>query len=112
MSTTATAHLKAYGQTLNCKRRAWPATPQGRHKFRKDYEALIDYGIMRPMAGVFEAVGRVDTDRPVQLKRVLGGGFAVAASIGTIIGLGIMRTPGEIAAVYFAMKKFRRATPN
>ena len=32
-----------------------------------------------------------------QLKRVLGRGFGVAATIGTIIGLGILRTPGEIA---------------
>lgn len=33
------------------------------------------------------------------LKRILGGGFAIAAGVGTMIGLGIMRTPGEIAAV-------------
>ncbi len=33
-----------------------------------------------------------------QLKRVLGTGFSVAACVGYIIGLGIMRTPGEIAA--------------
>lgn len=33
------------------------------------------------------------------LKRILGSGFAIAAGIGTIIGLGIMRTPGEIVAV-------------
>jgi APA family basic amino acid/polyamine antiporter len=32
-----------------------------------------------------------------QLKRVLGRGFGIAATIGTIIGLGILRTPGEIA---------------
>lgn len=32
-----------------------------------------------------------------QLKRVLGTGFSVAACVGYIIGLGIMRTPGEIA---------------
>jgi APA family basic amino acid/polyamine antiporter len=33
------------------------------------------------------------------LKRILGAGFAIAAGVGTMIGLGIMRTPGEIAAV-------------
>ncbi len=33
------------------------------------------------------------------LKRVLGGGFAIAAGVGTIIGLGIMRNPGEIVSV-------------
>ncbi len=33
------------------------------------------------------------------LKRILGGGFAIAAGVGTMIGLGIMRTPGEIVAV-------------
>jgi APA family basic amino acid/polyamine antiporter len=33
-----------------------------------------------------------------QLKRVLGKGFSVAASVGTIVGLGILRTPGEIAS--------------
>jgi APA family basic amino acid/polyamine antiporter len=38
---------------------------------------------------------------PPQLRRVLGGGFAIAAGVGTIIGLGIMRTPGEIAAVFY-----------
>ncbi|MGK2926610.1 MAG: APC family permease [Lysobacterales bacterium] len=32
-----------------------------------------------------------------QLKRVLGRSFGIAATIGTIIGLGILRTPGEIA---------------
>ena len=31
------------------------------------------------------------------LKRVLGKGFSIAACVGTIIGLGILRTPGEIA---------------
>jgi len=36
-----------------------------------------------------------------QLKRVLGSGFAIAAGIGTIIGLGILRTPGEIASVFY-----------
>jgi len=33
-----------------------------------------------------------------ELKRILGKGFSVAVCIGTIIGLGILRTPGEIAA--------------
>ena len=32
-----------------------------------------------------------------ELKRVLGKGFSIAASLGLIIGLGILRTPGEIA---------------
>ena len=32
-----------------------------------------------------------------QLKRLLGKGFSIAACIGLIVGLGIMRTPGEIA---------------
>ena len=32
-----------------------------------------------------------------QLKRLLGRGFSIAACVGTIIGLGILRTPGEIA---------------
>lgn len=36
--------------------------------------------------------------RPQQLKRALGRGFGIAACIGTIIGLGILRTPGEIAS--------------
>jgi APA family basic amino acid/polyamine antiporter len=35
-----------------------------------------------------------------QLNRVLGGGFAIAASVGTVIGMGILRVPGEIAAVF------------
>lgn len=33
-----------------------------------------------------------------QLKRILGRGFSAAACVGLIIGLGILRTPGEIAA--------------
>ena len=33
-----------------------------------------------------------------ELKRILGRGFSVAVCVGTIIGLGILRTPGEIAA--------------
>lgn len=32
------------------------------------------------------------------LKRTLGSGFALAVTIGGVIGLGILRTPGEIAA--------------
>ena len=32
-----------------------------------------------------------------QLKRLLGKGFSIATVIGLIVGLGIMRTPGEIA---------------
>jgi len=35
-----------------------------------------------------------------QLKRVLSSGFAMSACVGGIIGLGILRTPGEIAAVF------------
>ena len=34
------------------------------------------------------------------LKRVLSSGFAISACVGGIIGLGILRTPGEIAAVF------------
>jgi len=33
-----------------------------------------------------------------QLKRVLGRGFSMAVCVGLIIGLGILRTPGEIAS--------------
>lgn len=40
-----------------------------------------------------------NTEPPTGLKRILSGGFAIAAGVGTMIGLGIMRTPGEIAAV-------------
>lgn len=32
-----------------------------------------------------------------QLQRLLGKGFSIAACVGLIIGLGILRTPGEIA---------------
>ena len=32
-----------------------------------------------------------------RLKRIFGKGFSIAACVGLIIGLGIMRTPGEIA---------------
>jgi APA family basic amino acid/polyamine antiporter len=34
------------------------------------------------------------------LKRVLSSSFAISACVGGIIGLGILRTPGEIAAVF------------
>ncbi len=40
-----------------------------------------------------------ETEETSGLKRILGAGFAVAAGVGTMIGLGIMRTPGEIVAV-------------
>ena len=33
-----------------------------------------------------------------QLKRILGRGFSMAVCVGLIIGLGILRTPGEIAS--------------
>jgi len=32
-------------------------------------------------------------------RRVLGNGFTLAVTIGGIIGLGILRTPGEVAAL-------------
>jgi APA family basic amino acid/polyamine antiporter len=38
-------------------------------------------------------------DKQYQPKRVLGRGFTLAAVVGGTIGLGILRTPGEIAAV-------------
>ena len=31
------------------------------------------------------------------LQRLLGKGFSIAACVGLVIGLGILRTPGEIA---------------
>lgn len=37
---------------------------------------------------------------PSQLKKVLGGGFAIASGVGVMIGLGILRTPGEIVTVF------------
>ncbi len=40
-----------------------------------------------------------DSEAGTGLKRILSGGFAISAGVGTMIGLGIMRTPGEIAAV-------------
>ena len=33
------------------------------------------------------------------LKRTLGNRFALAVTVGGVIGLGILRTPGEIAGV-------------
>jgi APA family basic amino acid/polyamine antiporter len=36
---------------------------------------------------------------PTQFKRVLSSSFAISVCVGGIIGLGILRTPGEIAAV-------------
>ena len=39
------------------------------------------------------------SDTPHQPKRVLGSGFTLAATIGGTIGLGILRTPGEVATV-------------
>ena len=32
-----------------------------------------------------------------RLQRLLGRGFSIAACVGLVIGLGILRTPGEIA---------------
>ena len=39
------------------------------------------------------------SDKQYQPKRVLGSGFTLAAIIGGTIGLGILRTPGEVATV-------------
>lgn len=39
------------------------------------------------------------SDKQYQPRRVLGRGFTYAAIIGGTIGLGILRTPGEVAAV-------------
>jgi APA family basic amino acid/polyamine antiporter len=39
------------------------------------------------------------SNKPQQPKRVLTGGFTLAITVGGIIGLGILRTPGEVAAV-------------
>jgi APA family basic amino acid/polyamine antiporter len=39
------------------------------------------------------------SNKPQQPKRVLSSGFTLAVTIGGIIGLGILRTPGEVAAV-------------
>ena len=40
-----------------------------------------------------------NSDTGQQPKRVLSSGFTLAVTIGGIIGLGILRTPGEVAAV-------------
>jgi len=40
-----------------------------------------------------------DNDSPQQRGHILGSGFTLAVTIGGIIGLGILRTPGEIADV-------------
>ena len=39
------------------------------------------------------------SDKQYQPRRVLGSGFTLAAVVGGTIGLGILRTPGEIATV-------------
>jgi APA family basic amino acid/polyamine antiporter len=39
------------------------------------------------------------SDKQYQPRRVLGSGFTLAAVIGGTIGLGILRTPGEVATV-------------
>ena len=40
-----------------------------------------------------------NSDTQYHKKRLLSSGFTLAVTIGGIIGLGILRTPGEIAAV-------------
>jgi APA family basic amino acid/polyamine antiporter len=40
-----------------------------------------------------------NSDTQHQPKRILSSGFTLAVTIGGIIGLGILRTPGEVAAV-------------
>ena len=39
------------------------------------------------------------SDKQHHPKRMLGSGFTLAVIVGGTIGLGILRTPGEIAAV-------------
>jgi APA family basic amino acid/polyamine antiporter len=39
------------------------------------------------------------SDKQYQPRRVLSGGFTLAATVGGTIGLGILRTPGEVATV-------------
>ncbi len=39
------------------------------------------------------------SDTPHRTKRMLSSGFTLAVTIGGIIGLGILRTPGEVVAV-------------
>jgi APA family basic amino acid/polyamine antiporter len=34
---------------------------------------------------------------PGKLLRVLGAGFGIAVIVGAVIGVGILRTPGEVA---------------
>lgn len=41
----------------------------------------------------------INSDTQHQSKRILGTGFSLAITVGGIIGLGILRTPGEIADV-------------
>lgn len=55
---------------------------------------------MPAMMSNIETAPNSGADSDSQLKRVLGSSFAVAAGVGVIIGMGIMRTPGEIAAVF------------
>jgi len=40
---------------------------------------------------------QAETARHGKLQRLLGKGFSIAACVGLIVGLGILRTPGEIA---------------
>lgn len=40
-----------------------------------------------------------NSSKPHQPKRVLTSGFTLAVTVGGIIGLGILRTPGEVASV-------------
>ncbi len=39
------------------------------------------------------------SETPHGMKRTLGGSFALAVTVGGVIGLGILRTPGEVAGV-------------
>ena len=72
------------------------------------YQAIHPRVIIPGMSNTSEAVagtrsGEQAGDKDAgnsQLSRVLGGGFAIAASVGTVIGMGILRVPGEIAAVF------------
>ena len=45
------------------------------------------------------AVNPLDKDEQNPLRRTLSRGFTLAVVIGGVIGLGILRTPGEVAAV-------------
>ncbi|HKQ62790.1 MAG TPA: APC family permease [Candidatus Polarisedimenticolaceae bacterium] len=42
--------------------------------------------------------GIVEPERPQQLRRLLGVGFGLAVIVGSTIGIGILRTPGLVAA--------------